>query len=133
MTRKNFIYLIFAALTLLASNIYASDKPIKHIIIEDITSNEEAVKVFTETTQQLKAKTKLDNTEMNEIHVITYSLEKAVAYFSENTVGEQKDTAIKMAEVVEMIHLGSENNRSEETAQSLEQYFVLADDFATKF
>ena len=90
------------------------------------------MKVFNETTAQLKQKTKLDSAAMNDIHIITYSLEKAVAYFSENMVGEQQANAKEMAELVEEIHLGSENNRVEETSQSLDQYFELADTFAAE-
>ena len=136
MNRKNIFSLKHLAITLLvclfSSSIQASEEPVKHLDLPDVTSKQEAVKVFNETTAQLKQKTKLDSAAMNDIHIITYSLEKAVAYFSENMVGEQQANAKQMAELVEEIHLGSENNRVEETSQSLDKYFKLADTFAAE-
>lgn len=109
--------------------VHADEKPVKHITVADINSEQEAVGVFLETTEQLKNKTALDSAELSEIHVITYSLEKAVAYFFENELGEKKSIAKDMVKVVEEIHLGSENDRVEETRKSLEQYFDLAANF----
>lgn len=135
MIRKNIFSLKYLAITLLvffSSTIQASEEPVKHLELPDVTSKQEATQVFTETTFQLRQKTELDSAAMNDIHIITYSLEKAVAYFSENMAGEQQANAKEMAEVVEMIHLDSENNRVEETAQSLEKYFQLAEQFAAQ-
>jgi len=110
----------------------ASDKPVQHIELADITSFEEAKQVFSKATSELNAKDKLDAAELQEIHIITYSLEKAVAYFAENMQGEQQATAKKMAEMVEFVHIGSENNRSAETKTYLKEYFELADVFSSK-
>ncbi len=63
--------------------------------------------------------------------MITYSLEKAVAYFADNTQGEQQAAANKIAEVVELVHIGSENNRAAETKSYLEEYFTLANTFSS--
>ena len=67
--------------------------------------------------------------ELHEIHVITYSLEKAVAFFAENLSGARQETAQEMAVVVEEVHLSSENNRREETKAALDQYFALFESF----
>lgn len=115
---------------LLSAAIYAEQTPIKHRIVADITEFAEAKKVFADTTTQIKGKTKLDAKELHEIHMITYSLEKAIAYFAENFKGEQKAAAEKMAEVVELVHLGSENNRTEETKIYLAEYLRLSEAFS---
>ena len=83
-----------------------------------------------ETTSDLRGKSRFDTAELHEIHIITYSLEKAIAYFVENSEAEQKVQAGKMAEVVELIHIGSENGRAEETQEQLTAYLELADGFA---
>jgi len=101
------------------------EKPIQHLKLPDVTSHEEAVKVMKSTTDQLRGKKKLDAAELGEIHIITYSLEKAVAFFADNTSGSQQATAKKMAEVVEEIHLNSENNRTDKTKAALDEYFKL--------
>lgn len=115
--------------TLFTAAVFAAEKPVQHLKLEDITSYDEAKKVFFETTSQIKSKTKLDAAELHEIHMITYSLEKAIAYFVENMEAEQKVSAEKIAMVVELVHLGSENNRTEETKVYLEDYFSRAELF----
>ena len=105
------------------------EKPVQHLKLADITSKDTAVEVMKSTTQDLKGKTKLDVTEMNEIHIITYSLEKAIAYFTENITGDQQALAKKMAEVVEEVHLNSENHRTEKTKAALEKYYPLEEAF----
>ena len=67
--------------------------------------------------------------ELLEIHMITYSLEKAVAFFAENLSGARQVTAQEMAVVVEEVHLSSENNRKGETKAALDQYFALFESF----
>lgn len=111
----------------------ASEKPVQHLKVADITSYQEAKRVFTETTSQIKSKTKLNAEELHQIHMITYSLEKAIAYFGGNMKGEQQAAANKIAQVVELVHIGSENNRTEETKIYLEEYFQLAEKFALNF
>ena len=105
------------------------EKPIQHLKLEDITTESNAVGVMTSTTDQLRAKNNLDALELHEIHMITYSLEKAVAFFAENLSGARQVTAQEMAVVVEEVHLSSENNRKEETKAALDQYFALYKSF----
>jgi hypothetical protein len=69
------------------------------------------------TSEQLRTKTTLDALELHEIHIITYSLEKAVAFFAENLSGARQETAKEMALVVEEVHLNSENNRKQASKQ----------------
>ena len=106
-----------------------TEKPIQHFKLEDIASESCAVEVMQSTTGQLRAKTNLDALELHEIHMITYSLEKAVAYFAENLSGPRQITAQEMAIVVEEIHLSSENNRKDNTKAALDQYFALFESF----
>jgi len=54
-----------------------SDKPVQHLQLADIDSYEQAKQVFSNATLELQQKDKLDATELHEIHIITYSLEKA--------------------------------------------------------
>ena len=105
------------------------EKPIQHLKLEDIATESSAVEVMQSTTKQLLAKNNLDALELHEIHMITYSLEKAVAFFAENLSGARQVTAQKMAVVVEEVHLSSENNRKEETKVALDQYFALFESF----
>ena len=105
------------------------EKPIQHLKLEDIATESSAAEVMKSTTEQLRAKTNLDALELHEIHMITYSLEKAVAFFAENLNGARQATAQEMAVVVEEIHLSSENNRKEDTKAALDQYFALLEAF----
>ena len=109
----------FLILFLNVQLVSATDEPVKHLDVPDIVSFEEAKRVFVETTLQLREKTKLDAAELHEIHMITYSLEKAVAYFSENMKDEQQEVAKKMAAIIERVHIGSENNRAADTETNL--------------
>ena len=109
----------------------ATETPVRHLEVPDVTSLEEARTIFFDTTAQLQSKTRMDARELNDIHMITYSLEKALAYFVENSDDKMKATADKMAIVIEEVYLGSENNRVEETRTSLVQYFQLAQEFST--
>ena len=108
----------------------ADDKPIKHVEVEDISVASEAKNVFNETTLRLKSMQSLNAQELHDIHMITYSLEKAVAYYVINSNGERKTSAEEIAEVVEKIHLASENGRSAQVRAHLDVYFELADEFA---
>ena len=105
------------------------EKPIQHLKLEDIASESKAVEVMKATTEQLRSKTTLDALELHEIHMITYSLEKALAFFAENLSGARQETAQEMALVVEEVHPNSENNRKEATKAALEHYFALFESF----
>ena len=83
------------------------EKPIQHLKLEDTKTEFKADEVMKSTTEQLRAKTNLDALELHEIHMITYSLEKAVAFFAENLSGARQVTAQEMAVVVEEVHLSS--------------------------
>jgi hypothetical protein len=111
----------------------SKEEPVQHLKVADVTSMEDAKKIFLETTSEIRSKKKLDVAELQEIHVITYSLEKSVAYFVENAEGERKKLAEEIAVVVEDIHLSSENNRKKETQALLKKYFDLADRFSSGF
>lgn len=125
-----YLVLLASLVTLFAATANSAEKPVKHLDLPDVTSYEQAKKVFAETSAQLQSKTKLDAGELHQIHMITYSLEKAVAYFSENMKDKQQADAKKIAEVVELVHLGSENNRTEETKIYLSEYSKLAKAFS---
>ena len=122
--------LIIGCQTIAPGEDTSKEKPIQHMKVADVTSSSEAKKVMKLTTSQLKSKKKLDAVELHEIHVITYSLEKAIAYYAENAIGAQKSTAEKMAVVVEEVHLNSENNRKAQTKAALTEYFALEKAFS---
>ena len=76
------------------------EKPIQHLKLEDIVTESKAVEVMKATTEQLRSKTTLDALELHEIHMITYSLEKALAFFAKNLSEARQETAQEMALVV---------------------------------
>jgi hypothetical protein len=110
----------------------SEEGPVQHLKIAEVTSMEDAEKIFQEKTAEMKSKKKLDPLELQQIHVITYSLEKSVAYFAENlTDATGQELAKEIAVVVEDIHVNSENNRQEQTKNYLNEYFDLAKRFQT--
>ncbi len=90
---------------------------------------EEAKAIFIDKTAEIRAKQPLNLENASQIHIITYTLEKSVAYFAENLQGEKQEIAKKMAVVVEDIHITSESNRLEELKEYLNKYFGLVDEF----
>lgn len=132
---KKLLLLLFSlvfTLHVLASD-ESKEEPVQHLKIADVVSMEEARKIFIEKTSEIKSKKKLDEAELQQIHVITYSLEKSVAYFAQNLTGYRQELAKEIALVVEDIHLDSENNRQEKTKKHLNKYFELADKFMLEF
>ena len=103
-----------------------NEKPVQHRKVDDVTSLAEAKKVFLQTTSEIKSKEKLNAEELHQIHYITYSLEKSIAYYAENLSGKEQQLAKNIAIVVEDIHIASENNRKQETLTHLTKYFKLA-------
>ena len=103
-----------------------NEKPIQHLKLEDIYSLEEATSVFAKEVDFIIGKEELTAGTLHEIHMSTYSLEKAVAYFVENSETEEQDLAKQIAVIVEEIHLASENNRSEDTRSYIDQLEKLA-------
>ena len=107
-------------------------KPVQHLQLPDIATQSKAWDVLQKTNEQLRTRQQLDTGELNEIHMITYSLEKAIAYFateSEPTLAKQ---AQAMAIVVEDLHLHSENNRKEASQAALNRYFKLYEPFLSE-
>lgn len=131
-TNMKRIALLLITLTL-TSSVMASDdyteESVKHMVVADVTSLEQAKKIFIETTADIESKTKLDATELHEIHIITYSLEKSVAYFAEHLKADKQALAKEIAIVVEDIHISSENNRKDQAQANLQKYFKLAEQF----
>ena len=132
---KKLVILFFSlafAVQVMASN-EAKEEPVQHLKIADVTSMKEAKKIFIEKTSEIKSKKKLDQLELQQIHIITYSLEKSVAYFVEKLKGERQELAKEIAVVVEDIHISSENSRQEMTKIQLNKYFDLAEKFISGF
>ena len=129
MKLKQMLATLAATLFIMLASLSSTNaqKPVQHLDLPDLTSLEEAKNIFLETTKALKEKQTLDEPELNEVHIITYSLEKAVAYFKDNLENENQLLANQMAVVVEEVHLASENNLDLETKSHLQVYFRLAD------
>jgi hypothetical protein len=106
-----------------------SDAPIQHLQLEEITSAEEAATVFAKEVAFIQDQKELTPGAMHAIHMSTYSLEKAVAYYAENLEDVQQELAGEIAAVVEEIHLASENNRAEETEKHVRKLASLVEDF----
>lgn len=114
------------------ANVSHEQKPVQHLQLPDITTQSEAWDVLQATSKQLRNRQQLDASELNDIHMITYSLEKAIAYFatqSEPTLAKQ---AQAIAIVVEDLHLHSENNRKEASQAALNRYFKLYEPFLSE-
>jgi flagellar biosynthesis component FlhA len=132
---KKLVLIIFSlafALQVMASD-ESKEEPVQHLKIADVTSMKDAEKIFIEKTSEIKSKKKLDQVELQQIHIITYSLEKSVAYFVENLKGERQELAKEIAVIVEDIHISSENSRKEMTETHLNKYFDLAEKFISGF
>ena len=109
------------------------EKPVQHLKVQDITSMADAKEIFLAKTVEIRSKKELGVQEASQIHIITYTLEKSVAYFAENLKGKKQSIAKEMAIVVEDIHLTSENSRMEDLKKHLKKYFSLVDDFLFGF
>lgn len=121
------------ASTDLESTAEADKKPIQHLKVDDVSTMEEAERIFIDSTSKIREKTKLDVTELQEIHIITYTLEKSVAYLAQNLKGDRQDLAKEIAVIVEDIHLNSEDNLKEKTKMHLKNYMKLADELISGF
>ena len=105
------------------------EKPIQHLKLEAITSGDKAAAVFAKEVAFITGREALTPAVMHEIHMSTYSLEIAVAYYAENSESDKKALAEQIAVVVEAIHLASENNRAEDTKKYIDQLAELANKF----
>ncbi len=133
MSKLVILILSFAfALQVMASD-ESKEEPVQHLKIAEVTSAQDAKNIFIDKTSEIKSKKKLDQLELQQIHIITYSLEKSIAYFVENLTGERQELAKEIAVVVEDIHISSENNRQEKTKALLNKYFDLAEKFISGF
>jgi len=108
-------------------------KPTQHLKIADVTSMQAAKSIFINKTAELNSKTKLDVVELQEIHIITYTLEKSVAYFAEHLTGERQKLAKQIAIIVEDIHINSEDNQKASTRKHLDTYTMMAEKFISGF
>lgn len=111
------------------ANIEKEEKAIKHIEVPKITSEDEARRVFFEETAKIDAIENFDETDLHQLHLITYSLEQSVFFFVENLTGAQQESAKEIAVVVEEIHLNSERGRRSETKAYVVEYLKLAGGF----
>jgi hypothetical protein len=128
---KNLVLLVlimFFALPVLATD-ESKQKPTQHLKLSDVKSMKEAKEIFLDKTIEIRGKKNISITEAAEIHIITYTLEKSVAYFAENLTGEKQKQAKEIAEVVEKIHLTSESNQLEKLKMHLKEYSKLVDEF----
>ena len=107
----------------------SKEKPTQHLQIADVQSMEEAKAIFIDKTAEIRSKQPLNLENASQIHIITYTLEKSVAYFAENLKGEKQEQAKEIAVVVEDVHITSESNRLEELKEHLNKYFGLVDEF----
>jgi len=122
------VLVMFLSLPVLAAEV-SKAKPTQHLNIPDVTSMEDAKLIFLRKTLEMKDKKSIGLEEASEIHIITYTLEKSVAYFAENLTGEKQSLAKQMAVVVEDIHINSESNQLHELEKHLKKYFDMADKF----
>ena len=126
------VFTMFISFSALASN-ESKEKPTQHITIPDVVSMEEAKEIFIDKTVEIRKKKTLNLEAAMQIHIITYTLEKSVAYFAENLNGEKQKLAKEIAIVVEELHIASENNRLEQLKKNLNTYFDLVDRFVFCF
>ena len=123
-----FVFTVLFSVAVLAVD-ESKEKPTQHLQIADVNSMEEAKVIFLDKTVEIRNKKPLNLEAASQIHIITYTLEKSVAYFAENLEGEKQDQAKQIAVVVEDIHLASESNRLDDLQKHLDKYFDLADKF----
>ena len=122
------VFSMLLSLSVLAAD-ESKEKPTQHLKIADVNSMEEAKEIFIDKTAEIRSKKTLNLEEASQIHIITYTLEKSVAYFAENLKGEKQKLAKEIAVVVENIHIASESNRLEKLKKHLNEYFDLVDKF----
>ncbi len=123
-----FVFSMLFSFSVLAGD-EKKDKPTQHLQIADVTSMEQAKEIFLDKTVEIRNKETLDLEAASQIHIITYTLEKSVAYFAENLEGEKQEQAKEMAVVVEDIHIASESNKLSELQKHLDKYFDLVGKF----
>ncbi|NVK12082.1 MAG: hypothetical protein HWD83_08775 [Gammaproteobacteria bacterium] len=119
--------LFWAIVLMFSPSLALGDDAVRHLELEEVTSFEVAEDIFSADTERLKAISELNPATLHDIHFITYSLETAVAFFVNNSHSEESAYYQELAEVVEEIHIASENGRAEETRDHLDRYFAMAE------
>lgn len=122
-------FVIIACLLTCGVSQASEQKPVQHLKLDSINDAATAKNVFLQETAALKAEKKLDAQALQDIHIITYSLEKSVAFYTQSTNQSIQAKAKALADVVEALHLSSEKNRIEATQKNLSQYLSLAEKF----
>ena len=122
------VFTMLFSLSVLAAG-ESKEKPTQHLKVADVISMEQTKEIFIDKTAEIRNKRTLNMEEASQIHIITYTLEKSVAYFVENLKGEKQGLAKEIAVVVEDIHIASEGNRLEKLKKHLKEYFDLVDKF----
>ncbi len=126
MKKLNLVIILFSIASVSLAAKGTAEKPVQHLKLAELTSFNDAEKVFLEKTAELKSIKNFDAPTLQKIHITTYSLEKSMAFFVKNLTGKYKTLAETMAAEVEHIHINSENNRSEATQAHLKKYLRLA-------
>jgi len=122
------VFTMLFSLSALAAD-ESTEKPTQHLQLADVQSMQEAKAIFIDKTAEIRSKRPLNLENASQIHIITYTLEKSVAFFAENLKGEKQAMAKEIAIVVEDIHIASESSRLEELEKHLSKYFDLVDEF----
>lgn len=122
------VFLVLCSVSALATD-ESKEKPTQHLQVADVKSMQEAKAIFIDKTAEIRAKQPLSLENASHIHIITYTLEKSVAYFAQNLTGQKQEQAKAIGVVVEDIHLTSEGNRLEELKEHLNKYFDLVNEF----
>jgi len=77
---KNLIFALFALVfsTSVQATNPTQESPVKHLDAPSVTSMEEAKKIFIEKTLEINSKQTLDESELKQINIITYTLEQSI-------------------------------------------------------
>lgn len=125
--KMELIVCVWAVFGMMSPSFVLAEEPVRHLNVEEVTSAEVANDIFKRDTERLRQFSQFDAAELNDIHMITYSLETAVAFFVSNSSGDRLAHFRQMAHVVEKIHVVSENGRGAETKRQLAKYFEMTD------
>ena len=106
-----------------------AEKPIQHMQVDVITEAASAEMVFQRDTAKLQALMPLTDSDLAQVHQISYTLEQSIAYYVSNASDSAKAQAAMMAEQLESFHLHSESQRLADTEAALQQYLSTAANF----
>lgn len=94
-----------------------ADHPIKHLQVETPKSEAEALESFESNfhkVQEILSSPSLNTSDLDHIHIISYSLESAVAKLIES---KETSQLLHLADTVEGLHLNSERHQQEATKE----------------